>query len=305
MQLQDLIHILCSEAAGSREELLVQAAHLGSLDETVDAEALEAAAQAYADFCQRTAAATESIGLAGLSRMSAALADGVVMAAALPVELRAPAAPLLQRWPDFFIAYLEAWGGGVIDASAVAALLADVASAEYLTPLGEAERAELGALLLTPPALADQQAVMVPPWQPLTDEALDLSVPEDADPATLEGLLDEGPLLVQRLGDIIGQLARGQVAPDQLELAHRHAHTLKGTAAIAGIRGVATLAHALEDVMEMFRGEDFAAPDGLNSLMLGACEQLEAAFDHVQNQAPVPEGFADMAHALHAWASSL
>lgn len=305
MQLADLIRILRSEAAASRDELLGQAAQLAMLHEDGQAETLEAAAQAYADFCQRAAAASASLGLAGLSTMASTLAEGVVMAAALPLELRAPAGPLLSAWPEFFASYLERWAAGSIDEAAVASLLENVAAAEFVTPLDEPQRAQLREQLCAPPSMQAQQADMTMPWQPLPDDALELSPESDADPETLDGLLAEGPVLVQRLGEILDQLARGHAAPEQLELAHRNAHTLKGNAAVAGIRGVATLSHALEDVLEVFRSPDFTAPEGLLGIVLAACDQLEFAFEHLQNRTALPESFAPIAHALHAWACHL
>jgi len=304
MQLVELIHILADEARSARPELLGQAVQLATLDEESDAAALELAAQAYSDFCQRTAAATQSLGLQGLSRLAGVLADGVAMVAALPVELRVPAAPLLTLWPDFLIAYLEAWAGAA-QTPPLARLMAHIEAAEFVTPLGEAERGELAGLLDAPPTLAQQQAALTPPWEPLADEVFSLAIPADGDPATLESVLLEGPVLLQRLSDVVARLGSGAVTPDQLELAHRHAHTLKGSAAIAGLRGIATLAHALEDAMEAFRREGFSAPAPLLDAMRAGCEQLDLAFDHLVNRAPAPALLRPTGHVLHAWACQL
>jgi chemotaxis protein histidine kinase CheA len=304
MQLVELIHILADEARSARPELLGQAVQLATLDEESDAAALEMAAQAYSDFCQRTAAATQSLGLQGVSSLAGVLADGVAMVAALPVDLRVPAAPLLTLWPDFLIGYLEAWANAA-PAPQLAHLMAHIEAAEFVTPLDADQRAELAALLGAPPALAQQQAELTPPWEPLADEAFSLAIPADNDPATLESVLLEGPVLLERLSDVVARLGSGTVAPDQLELAHRHAHTLKGSAAIAGLRGIATLAHALEDAMEAFRREGFRAPPPLLDAMQAGCEQLDHAFDHLANRTPAPALLQTTGHVLHAWACQL
>ncbi len=304
MQLVELIHILADEARSARPELLGQAVQLATLDEESDAAALELAAQAYSDFCQRTAAATQSLGLQGVSSLAGVLADGVAMVAALTVDLRVSAAPLLTLWPDFLISYLEAWALAA-PVPQMAHLMAHIEAAEFVTPLDADQRAGLAALLGAPPALAQQQAALTPPWEPLADDAFSLEVPADSDPATLESVLLEGPVLLERLSDVVARLGSGAVAPDQLELAHRHAHTLKGSAAIAGLRGIATLAHALEDAMEAFRREGFNAPPPLLDAMQAGCEQLDHAFDHLANHTPAPALLQATGHVLHAWACQL
>jgi chemotaxis protein histidine kinase CheA/CheY-like chemotaxis protein len=305
MQLTDLIAILADEALSSRDELLSHARLLATLDDEAAEGLLDQPAQHYADFCSRASAASESLGLTGLARAASVLSDGLGMISGLPLEMRAPAGPLLSRWPEFFTSYLTAWSHGkpgAVVAREVNALLADMAAAEYLTPLDAGQLAELGSLLLDPPSAADQQSELTPSYAPPDDAALSLALPEDAERDVVEGFLAEGPTLVERLGAIVAQLSRGTVSGAQLELAHRSAHTVKGTAAIAGVRGVTTLAHALEDVLEAFRRPDFIPPEGLHDALMAGCDQLELAIEHVAGNAPPPPDFEPVTRLLHAWA---
>ena len=80
---------------------------------------------------------------------------------------------------------------------------------------------------------------------------------------------------------------------------------MKGSAAIAGVPGFATLAHALEDVLEAYRQDDFLAPPGLHGLLLDACDQLDLALDVIGNGGSVDPKFAGTTHALHAWSGHL
>jgi chemotaxis protein histidine kinase CheA/AmiR/NasT family two-component response regulator len=305
MQLTELIPILAEEALSSRDGLLAHAALLSTLEEGEADELLEEAASQYADFCTRTAAAAQSLGLAGLATVASSIGEGLGMASGLPLELRAPAGPLLTRWPDFFVAYLDAWSRKAPADAPINELLADMAAAEFLTPLDEAQFIALQNLLLTPPSLAEQQAALTPAFQPPDEAATSLALPEDADRDVVEGFLDEGPELVEKLSAIVSKLGTDSTTPAQLELAHRCAHTLKGTAAIAGVRGVATLAHALEDVLEAFRRPDFSAPAALHQIIHAGCDQLELALDHLTRKTPAPEEFAAVAGQLHAWAAHL
>ena len=306
MQLDELIDVLRHEAQSSRDDLAVHAACLTTLEfDDVNQGLLEESAASYADFCGRVSSATESLGLTGIASAASAIAEGLGMACGLPLEMRAPAAPLLDGWPDFFIGYLDSWRTGSTDDAQVMGLLANMAAAEFVTPLDETQLADLGALLMAPPQVSDQQAALLPSFELPTLEAMSLDIPADAEMEVLDGFLAEGPAQVEQLASIVAGLKGGNASAAQLELAHRSAHTLKGTAAIAGVRGIATLAHALEDVMEAFRRENFQAPDGLHQVMASACDQLELALDHLTHTSGVPEEFEQVTCMLHAWACHL
>ena len=309
MQLDELIGIIIEEARSSREDLAGCTAVLSTLEDGAASEgALDAAAATYANFCGRAATAAQSLGLLGLSLASSSIGEGLAMASSLPLEMRVPAAPLLKQWPDFFMAYLDAWSHGQIPAdqqAPVSALLANMLQAEYVTPLDETQFADLHAQLLSPPLVADQQAALLPAFELPGAQALSLDSPADAEVEVLDGFLSEGPAQIERLAGIVAGLVRGLVSPAQLELAHRTAHTLKGTAAIAGVRGVATLAHALEDILEAFRREDFSPPAGLEKVMTAGCDQLELALDHLAGEGPAPEEFGQVTCQLYAWACHL
>ena len=158
--------------------------------------ALDAAAATYANFCERAATAAQSLGLAGLSSASSSIGEGLTMASSLPLEMRVPAAPLLKLWPDFFMAYMDAWSKGQIpegQQAPVGTLLANMLQAEFVTPLDEAQFAELQALLLNPPLVADQQAALLPAFELPGAVALSLDSAADAEMEVLDGFLSEGP----------------------------------------------------------------------------------------------------------------
>lgn len=80
-------------------------------------------------------------------------------------------------------------------------------------------------------------------------EADDLSLKPSSDvlPQVLRGMLGELPRNVANLSRSIGVLQRGRDAA-ALEEAKRVAHTIKGDANTVGIKGLANITHALEDI---------------------------------------------------------
>lgn len=307
MQLIELTQIITEEAALSRDSLLAGAVALTTLECSVTNQpTIDEAAFTYADFCTRSSQATESLGLSGLAWVASSIAH--MLAPPMPdraLEVRLEAAPLLRRWPDFFMAYLDGWTQGDLAQSDIAGLLADLAHLSRLVRWQEGQLRELESLLQSPPSMADQQAALLPKFELPEPEAMSLEVPDDSDADILDGFLAEGPSQIEQLSNIVAELSSGAVSAAQLELAHRNAHTLKGTAAICGIRGIATLAHALEDVLEAFRRDDFSAPSGLHLVMVASCDQLDLALNHLANKNPVTQEFEQVTFQLHAWASHL
>lgn len=309
MQLTELTLIIAEEASLSRDSLLADAVALTSLDASeANQPLLDEAAFTYADFCTRSSHATESLGLTGLSWAASSLAHMLEPMPQSALAARSTAAPLLTRWPDFFMAYLDGWSQGDLAKVDIAGLLADFAFAHRLVLWEEEQLRELEGLLRSPPSMADQQAALLPKFELPDAQAMSLHVPVDSDADILDGFLAEGPGQIEQLSNIVADLSTGPVSAGQLELAHRNAHTLKGTAAISGIRGIATLAHALEDVLEAFRQEDFVSPAGLHQVMAASCDQLDLALNHLANRTPLSamsQEFEQVTCQLHAWAAHL
>jgi chemosensory pili system protein ChpA (sensor histidine kinase/response regulator) len=103
----------------------------------------------------------------------------------------------------------------------------------------------------------------------LDPDDLSLAIPADADPRVVDNLLHELPALSAQLSAaVVGALAAEAGA---LADAQRAAHTLKGSANTVGIRGIATLAHQLEDMLTLLaRRSDPLDPASLALLEEGA-----------------------------------
>ena len=96
---------------------------------------------------------------------------------------------------------------------------------------------------------------------------LSLAIPADADPRVVDNLLHELPALSAQLSAaVVGALAADAGA---LANAQRAAHTLKGSANTVGIRGIATLAHQLEDMLALLARR----PDPLDPASLALLEE--------------------------------
>lgn len=139
-----------------------------------------------------------------------------------------------------------------------------------------------------------------------TVEAGDTALDSAADvlPNVLASMLRELPGHALRLGESVRQLvATGDPAP--IDEARRAAHSLKGDANTVGIRGLANLTHALEDILvELLKAPERLQP-ALAGLLLEATDTVEECADHVLGQGPAPSQLAEVYQQTLDWSNAL
>jgi chemotaxis protein histidine kinase CheA/ActR/RegA family two-component response regulator len=161
----------------------------------------------------------------------------------------------------------------------------------------QALRAELTAASGIGAAL-DENEQAAP--EALTPADLGLAISNDVDAALLDAFLHDSPPQAAE----VTQSLQGWIAdPSQSELlrnAKRAAHTLKGSANILGIRGVAKLAHRLEDILEICEAAS-APPSALRAQALtSAADCLEQMVAAVAGEDSPPENALGVVALLDA-----
>lgn len=199
------------------------------------------------------------------------LAATATAALGLFCEPGEPAAALLAetledpRWPR------------PLDASLRAAMLA------------EAARIRVG----TDPALASARRRVAQPAD------ADLRVPDDVAPAVLAGMLRELPDRATALNAVLQSLDRAEAGDDAArDIARRLAHTIKGDANTVGVRGLAEVAHALEDVLDELARRREAPSGPLAAVLAHAGDVIEAIAEHLVAGAPAPADVLDLLQSL-------
>ncbi|HVJ61498.1 MAG TPA: response regulator [Tahibacter sp.] len=135
------------------------------------------------------------------------------------------------------------------------------------------------------------------------DVALDIA--DDVLPSVLAGMLQELPGRSAEFSACVQRYARDRTVAD-LDNAQRIAHTLKGDGNIVGLRGIANLTHALEEILSALAATPERASDAIAELLIDAADCLESMSDHVLGHGPPPEHAVadlqrvyDVANALH------
>ena len=105
----------------------------------------------------------------------------------------------------------------------------------------------------------------------LTTSDLALDIGSDVDGALLDAFMNDSPPQAAEVTQSLSGWIADSTQSELLRTAKRAAHTLKGSANILGIRGVAKLAHRLEDVLEICEADACApSPHRARALMSAA-----------------------------------
>lgn len=132
----------------------------------------------------------------------------------------------------------------------------------------------------------------------------DLRHADDVLPNVLASMLRELPGNAQRLGAAVRELAVTRSAAP-IDEARRIAHTLKGDANTVGIRGLANLTHALEDILiELLKAPERLGAN-METLLMEAADAVEECADHVLGRGPAPVQLEQIYQRALDWANSL
>ena len=130
----------------------------------------------------------------------------------------------------------------------------------------------------------------VAPARATAASAADVSLtpPEGINAELLDGLLQELPVQTSAFTAAIGNLAGGHGSLNDIEVAQRAAHTLKGAANTVGIPGIANLTHHLEDILMALGGAERLPDAGMADLLIEAGDCLEDMNEAMLGLAPAP-----------------
>ena len=274
MQMSDFIEALRTEIEEVRTDLAGWIATICSV--APEDPAFGDALDQYVGQVERTASTCEMLGLRGLESCCAQVQECLVVIVGRNAEERGAAQAFFDLWPDLVLAYLAD-----ITSFESAEHLAEHFSQPSCPAHVDAERnLELIIELTAEPVLAEYlraEAETEELERPrvATDEDVSLALPADVDRGVYEALLQEAPTQAAELSNYIRNIVDGEATDEDMAAAKRIAHSLKGSANIVGIRGIATLGHHTEDILEWFEQNQTCPPLALTNALLDASACLE------------------------------
>jgi len=136
-------------------------------------------------------------------------------------------------------------------------------------------------------------------------EDISLAVPDNADRDVYDAFIDEAPNNVEQFSALTSKIAAGQADVEDLRSAKRIAHSFKGSANIVGIRGIATLGHHTEDVLEYFEKNPVKPPRALGQTLVTASDCLAQMVGFLRGDESAPENAFEVLNEIVAWANKV
>jgi chemotaxis protein histidine kinase CheA/ActR/RegA family two-component response regulator len=258
----------------------------------------------YATQLERIGQTAELIGMTGLSAWCAALngiLPGVIF---LEGEARLQACQHLAAWPTLVDQYLQ----DPADFDASMALAEYLASPSFAQPFDENASIALIESLTAPPVVPEElMAQLASAEAPVSVSIEDVSlvVPDNADRDVYNAFIDEAPGNVEEFSALTSRIAAGHADINDLRSAKRIAHSFKGSANIVGIRGIATLGHHTEDVLEYFEKNPVKPPHALGRSLVAASDCLAQMVGYLRGDESAPENAFEVLNEIVAWANKV
>lgn len=276
MKLNDLIDALAAEIERAKPQLDRDLDELASLDAADNA--FLVALDDYSSLAQRMGEAAEMAGFPGLQAVCNHVLENTLALPGMAADGRGELIRFLRDWPPLIIYYLR----NISDPTTAAGLVDHLARAPY--PLGEEQSFKIMHMLGAMPLQLQQPGgVDGQPARPVlaTPEDVALEIPKDVDAKLLEGFFHEAPDQARYLVDLSRNMASGQGDSSDLVAARRMAHTLKGSGAIIGLRGLASLGHHFEDILDHFEAQGGVVAKAAADILLDAAYCLEQMVGYV------------------------
>ena len=246
--------------------------------ETPDADANAPIVEELAYQCQLIANVLELIGTPALAYGMTAVRDGI--------ERRDPAVQ-----PE----HVAMWCGALLGALEqpdhdAADLLTSVAPTLY--GLDAAWTQAIGAEMMRIVVGFDPAVIALRKTTANFDD-IGLAPADDVLPSVLDGMYRELPGNTARLGASVRALAETR-SLEPIDEARRVAHTLKGDANTVGIRGLANLTHALEDILIVLAKRPELLNDDCADLLTVASDCVEEISDYLLGRGRAPDNLLDI-----------
>jgi chemotaxis protein histidine kinase CheA/ActR/RegA family two-component response regulator len=293
MRGQDLLTALADELRGLAPELSREY----DAGTTPDVALRAQADDSYVTAVSRLSEAAGYMGLAGVQRIAACVLDNLAQVDSDDQDARLLVRPFFTEWPQLVEAHLR-------DAEApgpIAALITHFGGGWVPLPLDEPAleslRAELAASRSIGAALDEDESAAP---EALTAADLTLDISNDVDAALLDAFMHDSPPQAAEVIESLSDWIADPAQTERLRNAKRAAHTLKGSANILGIRGVAKLAHRLEDVLELCEADAGTPARTRTAALMAAADCLEQMVAAVCGEDSAPDNALDVVSQLDA-----
>ena len=304
---QDVVDALCAELQEGESELA------DALSGIVAPDAAESdvagQVQRYADYLRRFANAAEMLDLPAVKELAGFFESNALALAELTSEDRGHVErrSLFAEWPQLLGAFLARPD----DASTLSRLVLQTRDPAWPTPMDEEQTRDLAERLLSEVLSEDgspadeKSSGGVPPSATVDENEVRLSFSDDINPQLVNAFLHEAPQHINSLSRCVQRIVSNQASLEDISQAQRVAHTIKGSANVTGVAGIANLTHRMEDILEFFADQERLPPTGLADTLLDASDCLEVMVEHLLGMGAPPAQSLAVLRRLIDWAGRI
>jgi chemotaxis protein histidine kinase CheA len=304
---QDVVDALCAELQEGESELA------GALAAIVVPDAEESSVighiQRYADYLRRFANAADMLDLPAVKELAGFFeSNALALVDATPEDRgHVERQSLFAEWPRLLSDFLAK----ADDVSSLGRLMLQTQDPAWPMPMDEEQALDLAERLLSEVQIGDgpqnraQSPSEATPPKAAREDDVGLSFSDDINPQLVNAFLHEAPQHVNKLSQCVQRIAGNQAGIDDISQAQRVAHTIKGSANITGVAGIANLTHRMEDILEYFASQELFPPQGLGDTLLDASDCLEVMVEHLLGMGEPPAQSQAVLRRLIDWAERI
>lgn len=249
------------------------------------------------DQAENISNALELIGLEGISLCGKIVTENLNSFSNSVEALNKNHAFILKQWPLRFLDYLNNFNS----TDTVSDLITLLKSDSWHRPLSDNELDHLNHLLNNPVFLEEDSLER----QTLaTTDDVDISLPSDVNQDLLDGLLQDLPSQTEEFSTAIQNISTDG-GLENLDIAQRVAHTLKGAANVVGVKGIANLTHHLEDILQAQAKAKTKPDQALIDVLIRASDCLESMTETLLGMDTAPEDAVNIFQDVLDWANKL
>ncbi len=251
----------------------------------------------YTEQIERMGSAAEMVGLSALHKLCELIGFHFGDLARSSTEKIVASKTRIRQWPYIVYDYLQ----DIYNEKGHQQALEYISDDEWARTIREDIKSDLRQAFLQATIVvegSDRQQRLTT----ATAENINIEVPDDVQSELLDGLLQELPNQTQQLSVAIQELT-GNEFLNQLEVAQRIAHTIKGAANTVGITGIATLTHQLEDILQALLKAQTRPGAGLQLALVDASDCLEQMTESLLGQGVSPADAVQTLQVILDWAN--
>ncbi|MDH5325132.1 MAG: response regulator [Gammaproteobacteria bacterium] len=275
----EILVVLSDELSDSSPVFQTALSEIVSGDENAFQEGVET----YHEQLQRISDVTGLLNLAGLQWVCRHIETNLSVLS--PQNIGSTNLDLFAQWPDLMLDYLAT----PKDKARCRALAQHCFHAEWpMAPESElASSLEQKLLDISeePEDIEQTESRQIE----ATMEDIALQLEDDINKELVEAFLTEGPLQAMHYSSMIQGIENGRAGVEAIDEARRVIHALKGEANTVGVRGVASLSHHVEDILQYLRDNGMLPKGSINRLLLDVADCLEMMFEALLGTGSPPE----------------